>query len=59
MTTTKLTFEQTTKATNLVGTEINELEFINHIVWENGETFFNVIHLNGNERLVNVLEIIK
>jgi hypothetical protein len=51
------TLKQMTEARNLVGTEINELEYIDHIVLENSKTYFHVIHLNGNERLVEISEI--
>ena len=42
------------KALNLVGTEINELEYIDHIVMENGKNYFQIIHLNGGERLLEI-----
>ena len=44
-------------AKSLIGTEINELEYIDHMVIEGGKTYFSVIHLNGNERLVPVEDI--
>jgi len=47
-----------TEARNLVGTEINELEYIDHLVLENSKTYFQIIHLNGNKRLVEISEII-
>ena len=47
-----------TKARNLVGTEINDLEYIDHLVLENSKTYFQVIHLNGDKRLVEINEIL-
>jgi hypothetical protein len=38
-----------------VGTEVNELEYIDHVVFENSNYYFCIIHLNGNERLEKVL----
>lgn len=52
------TLKQMTEAKNLVGTEINELEYIDHIVIENSKTYFQIIHLNGSERLVEISEIL-
>lgn len=49
-----LTLEQTQKANELVGTEINELEYIDHIVWENEKEYFQIISLNGKERLLEI-----
>ena len=59
MKTSKLTLKQSIEIKNLIDTEINEVEYIDHIVIENDTTFFNVIHLNGSERLINVFDIIK
>jgi len=53
------TLSQMTEAKNLVGTEINEVEYIDHLVIENSKTYFQVIHLNGSERLLEISEIIK
>ena len=52
------TLKQMTEARNLIGTEINDLEYIDHLVIENSKTYFQVIHLNGNERLVEIKEIL-
>lgn len=38
-----------------IGTEVNELEYIDHLVIENGKYYFCIIHLNGNQRLEEVL----
>ena len=57
ITTTTYTAAQMTTAKNLVGTEINELEFINCLVSENGKTYFHVIHLNGAERMIEITEL--
>ena len=51
--------ETMTKARNLVGTEINEVEYIDHIVIQDSKAYFQVIHLNGQERLIEVSEIVK
>jgi hypothetical protein len=48
-----------TESRNLVGTEINELEYIDHMVMEQGKTYFQIIHLNGQERLIEITEIVK
>ncbi len=52
----KMNSAQYETARNLVGTEINELEYIDHIVMQDSKEFFQVIHLNGNERLVEISE---
>lgn len=39
---------------NKVGTEVNELEYIDHVIIENGNYYFCIIHLNGKERLEKV-----
>tara|TARA_Y100000310_G_scaffold309747_1_gene354201 strand:- start:1295 stop:1471 length:177 start_codon:yes stop_codon:yes gene_type:complete len=49
-----LTLEQTQKANDLLGKDINELEYIDHIVWENGKEYFQVISLDGKERLLEI-----
>jgi NACalpha-BTF3-like transcription factor len=48
------TLEQYNKMMNQVGTEVNELEYIDHVIFENNEYYFVIIHLNGNERLEKV-----
>lgn len=52
------TLNQMTKATKLVGTEINELEYIDHIVIQDSKKYFQIIHLNGSERLIEIKELI-
>ena len=52
------TLSQMTEARNLIGSEINDLEYIDHLVMENSKTYFQVIHLNGNKRLVEIKEIL-
>jgi hypothetical protein len=37
-----------------VGTEVNELEYIDHVVMMNNKYYFAIIHLNGKERLEEV-----
>lgn len=37
-----------------VGSEVNELEYIDHIVIENNKYHFVIIHLNGKKRLEEV-----
>ena len=38
-----------------IGTEVNELEYIDHVTIENGDYYFNIVHLNGAKRLEKVL----
>lgn len=52
------TLNQMTEAKKIVGTEVNEVEYIDHIVMENSKTYFQVIHLNGNERLIEISELV-
>jgi len=52
------TLDQMTKARNLVGTEINELEYIDHIVIQDGKTYFQIIHLDGSEKLIEIKELL-
>lgn len=52
------TLNQMTQAKKLVGSEINDFEYIDHIVMENSNTYFQIIHLNGNERLIEISEIL-
>lgn len=49
------TQEQYNKMMSKIGTEINEFEYIDHVVMENGKYYFCIIHLNGNERFEEVL----
>jgi len=53
------TLDQMTKARNLVGTEINELEYIDHIVIQDSKTYFQIIHLDGSEKLIEIKELLK
>ena len=53
-----LTLTQMESAKALLGTDVNELEFAEHIVIENGNTYFQLIHLNGTERLALVSDFI-
>lgn len=53
-----VTLNQMESAKSLIGTEINELEYISHIVLENSKTFFQIVHLNGNERLIDITEFV-
>ena len=49
------TQEQYNEMMSKIGTEVNELEYIDHVVMENQKYYFCIIHLNGNERLEEVL----
>ena len=53
-----MNLQQHTLIRSLVGAEINELEFIHHIVVELNQTFFVVCHLNGTKRIINALDYI-
>ena len=53
------TLNQMTKARNLVGTDINELEYIESLFIESSKTFFQVISLDGSERNLEISEVIK
>ena len=46
--------EQYNEMMNKVETEVNELEYIDHVILENSKYYFVIIHLNGNERLEEV-----
>ncbi len=53
------TLKQMTEARNLVGTDINELEYIDHIVIQDSKTYFQIIHLDGSEKLIEIKELLK
>jgi len=53
------TLNQMTEARNLVGTDINETEYVDHLVMENEKTYFQIISLKGDERLLEITEIVK
>lgn len=45
-------------AKSLINVELNDYEYFDHIVIENDTYFFQVIHLNGNQRKVKVLDVL-
>jgi len=53
-----LTLTQMESAKALLGTDVNELEYADHIVMENGNTYFQLIGLDGTERLALVSDFI-
>ena len=50
--------ETMTAARKLVGSDINDLEYIDHIVIQDNKTYFQIIHLDGHERIVEITEIL-
>lgn len=50
--------KQYAAAKNLLGIELNEYEYFDHIVIQDDTYYFAVIHLNGNQRLVPVNDIL-
>ena len=53
-----LTITQMESAKALLGHDVNELEYADHIIIENGNTYFQLVSLDGSERLALVTEFI-
>lgn len=53
------TLNQMIEARNLIGTEVNEIEYIDHIVLQDGKTYFQIVSLDGSERLIEIKELLK
>lgn len=45
-----LNFDQYQAAIKMCGTEVNDYEYIDHVMYEGGNAYFVIIHLNGAER---------
>lgn len=54
-----MTFEKLQQAKALLDTDYNETEFFSSMVMEQGRYFFELTHLNGETRLLEVCEVIK
>ena len=53
------TLKQMTEARNLVGSDINDFEYVDYIVMQDSKTYFQIVHLNGSDRLAEIIEILK
>lgn len=53
-----MTLLQHIEIRDLVGTDINELEYIDHIFIYGSITFFQIVHINGCTRFINALDYI-
>ncbi len=54
-----MTGPKLTQAKTLLDLDYNEFEYFDHIVMENDKYYFVLVHLNGDERLLEINEVLK